>query len=192
MKVDSIYTSCGDFIIGYTKLKRGFYIESYPEIIKAKSGMIVRSGRDSYFSSINEIEAYVKEVVNNFKENYLFVRKVICYQMSISDYSFCFNYMVCNENEKIHMKNKARIEMHEYYVLETNLMRLFNRRDTMGQLVGGDNYIIIDYDEAVHKFIVDFVNNFEGLKSKLKAFFEKDNIHKNIMQSLESKQKLIG
>ena len=189
MKVDSIYTRHGDFIVGYTKLNRGFYIESFPKIITTKSGISVGTGRDNSFKSMDELVKHVNRIVANFEQDYKFVRKVICYEINADEY-FRFKYMICNENEKTHITGSGSNDpMNEYSVLETNINGNLGRRNIMGQLMSGKEVVLIDYDEDIHKFIVEFVNNFEALKSKLKNFFNKEDLHKNIMQSLEQKQK---
>ena len=184
MIVDTINTKCGEFKIGYTKFKNGFYIDSYPKELNSKSGLTIRTGRDNCFDSFTALKKHIDEVVHNFYSEFNFTRKVICYYLSTGDYLY-FKYMICNESEGEQLDYGTQKKKLEYYVLESDDVRNVGRKNIFPQLTSGEskNWVIVDYDEKVHVFIVDFLVRFNTLKENLKNFFGKEDFIKNVLSS---------
>ncbi len=197
MKVDVISTRLGDFIIEYSTFTKKLFISKYPDELDNKSGIHVKKGRDEGFNSFDEVKQYVSDVIENYFIKFNFKRKVIFYKISTyqtkSDGEFLsFKYMICNESDATYSYAGGKKFLNEYSILENNMGMKNGYRNILGQIFYGDELICIDYSEEIHKFIVDFLANFQQLKNKLVDFFDKDKFIENVKISIENKQKLLG
>jgi len=191
-KIDTIPSRYGDFEVAYSSFNKLFYVGKYPECIKEKPEIKVRDIRELGFKTFDELKIHVKEVVENFSVEYMFIRKVISYKAGTKDYLY-FEYFVANESGGVmHKKNKDEYYL-EYKVLESSVDRYVGQRNILGQITNdSDNWVIIDYDENIHRFIIEFIQNLNDLKLKLKHFFDKENVVLNILETISNKQNLLS